>query len=363
MRSGFNPHPGGYAAEKQIPISKTLLPLVALALFSLKGEPVPSEAQLQSLILLEKGDTQLGILAEVGGRPVLLRHASSPNLLFAEPSFWPNATHLANQSMATREWIPFNGHILWIGPQVDFWNDQDLHPDRRGERWPPDPFLTLMPFEVSAQSTDSVSLRSPASPVSGLQLEQVIQITEPGKIRLEATATNIRDRAVTKDLWSNTRLPADARFFVPIRQPDDVRMDLLGRAPLPTRMEGGFFRFDLEAVQLHAEGDPWANKAFVTPRLPYIAAFTDHHVFIKCFEPIPSEQVHPDHAPVEIYLDLPRSDRTGLLELEAHGPLRTLAPGERMQWWETWWILPYDGPDDAAIQQAFLRRWEKGKRA
>ncbi|HLT43821.1 MAG TPA: DUF4380 domain-containing protein, partial [Luteimonas sp.] len=45
---------------------------------------------------------------------------------------------------------------------------------------------------------------------------------------------------------------------------------------------------------------------------------------------------------------------SGLLELEVHAPMRTLAPGGSMAAGETWTVFPYDGPDTLEAQRAAL---------
>ncbi|WP_068830160.1 DUF4380 domain-containing protein [Xanthomonas cerealis] len=58
-----------------------------------------------------------------------------------------------------------------------------------------------------------------------------------------------------------------------------------------------------------------------------------------------------------IYLDALASDPGGgLLEIEAHAPYRTPAPGQTMQAEEQWTLLDYAGGDDPAQQRSVLCR-------
>jgi hypothetical protein len=41
--------------------------------------------------------------------------------------------------------------------------------------------------------------------------------------------------------------------------------------------------------------------------------------------------------------------------MEHHAEIKTLKPGESMESEETWEIIPYTGPDDAAAQASFLQ--------
>jgi hypothetical protein len=69
---------------------------------------------------------------------------------------------------------------------------------------------------------------------------------------------------------------------------------------------------------------------------------------------VPLERLHPEQAFIELYRGTGRGGE--ILELEMHGPYETLAPGASMRFEETWELLDYDGPPDAAARVAFLGR-------
>ena len=77
-------------------------------------------------------------------------------------------------------------------------------------------------------------------------------------------------------------------------------------------------------------------KEFIDSPAGFIGAINGDHFFVKRVGVTPRADVHPEHAAVEVYQSVGRAPDPGLLELEAHGPLRTLAPGETMQFLETW---------------------------
>jgi len=337
---------------------KNLPTITTLALATLLAGctcPTKELDTMDSLTLLKKNDITLGMLPQAGGRPVFLQIADGGNILSADASLWSNAETIGRKSVEENGWTGFNGHIFWIGPQSAFWSDQDIQPELRGEPWPPDPYVTLLPFEVTGQSDSTIHLKSQDSPVSGLRIDSSYELLDVGHIRIQAQATNIRETAVSKDLWSNTRVYPDSHFFVPIADESQVRIDTLGAPALPTEYADGFFRFDNDGMQADAA---WANKAFIYPRLPYIAKFLEKHVFIKRFDSIPADRIHPEQGAVEIYLDVPRKGYPGLLELEAHSAYGEIAPSASTSWNEDWLILPYEGPEDPAAQRAFLRKWE-----
>jgi hypothetical protein len=65
--------------------------------------------------------------------------------------------------------------------------------------------------------------------------------------------------------------------------------------------------------------------------------------------------VHPYHSFIEIYSALgSEKPARDFLELEMHGPYRTLQPGESMCFEETWELVDYFGPDTHEGRTAFL---------
>ena len=77
--------------------------------------------------------------------------------------------------------------------------------------------------------------------------------------------------------------------------------------------------------------------------------------FVVRFQATDETKVAPSHAPVEITFSSPPDP---LCELEHHGELKTLNPGESMVSEETWQIVPYTGATDLATQAKFLETEE-----
>ena len=93
--------------------------------------PAPSD-----LVTLENGRVVLSLLPSLVGRLVVFRAASGPNVLDAH---WREP--FPPPSLDT-PFEPWNGYVVWIGPQSACWTRQDLVPERRQAKalWPPDPF-------------------------------------------------------------------------------------------------------------------------------------------------------------------------------------------------------------------------------
>ena len=88
------------------------------------------------LVELTNGTVVVGVLPPLGGRVVLLKTAGGENLLDSDPRLWKPP--FPPPAIDT-PFKPWNGRIVWVGPQTGFWSQQDLKPDRKKARagWPP----------------------------------------------------------------------------------------------------------------------------------------------------------------------------------------------------------------------------------
>ncbi|MDZ7725330.1 MAG: DUF4380 domain-containing protein [candidate division KSB1 bacterium] len=201
----------------------------------------------------------------------------------------------------------------------------------------PDPFLTHAEFAVLKQREDYLKMAGPPSPVSGIRLTKEISLAD-SQVTFIVSAENIRDTSVQWDLWMNTRLDGYASFYVPA---DSEHLDWVSmkadehRDVMPYSIQDGYFTFHTSAP---SEGKQQrVQKAFLTPREPFIAAFDKGQMLLIEFEPVPVHRMHPEHRLVEIYNQV-RADEQNLLELEVHGAFQALQPGERMSLQETWTV-------------------------
>lgn len=268
---------------------------------------------------------------------VLLRRPGGQNLLLADPTQWANWQELRPDPHGEPRWVTFNGHITWLGPQSDFWNQQDVFPQKRGDLWPPDPYLIYGDYEVLHQSELDTVLRGPSSPVSGLRLTKSFRI-DGASVEIEVMAENTASRPRSWGLWSNTRIDPGIPILVPVNSPHDLRVEPKKGQDLLWSVTESYFHFD-EAASFPAE--PSAAKAFISASQAWIAAFYEDTAFLKSFDWTPPEAIHPEQALVEIYLLTPAQDEPGLQELEFHGPYTTLQPGESMKQSERWTLQDF----------------------
>jgi hypothetical protein len=313
------------------------------------GEPGPAPA---ALVTLENGRVALGLLPSLGGRVVVFRASTGPNVLDAH---WKEP--FPPPSLDT-PFEPWNGHVVWAGPQSAWWTRQDLLPERKQAKavWPPDPFNEVARYEVLEKTAARVHMRAPASPVTGLAIDQEIELLGESTVRLRTVATNRRDTPVAWDLWPNTRVLPSGAPYVPLEAGAPPRFDdavdgAIG--PYPHRITGGWLTFEPG----HRPVAPFTElraKAFVRPARGLIADVLDRQVFLKRAPMVPPERLHPEQAFIEMYRGAGRGG--DILELEMHGPYETLVPGASMQFEETWELLDYDGPPEAEARVAFLGR-------
>lgn len=312
-------------------------------------------------IMLSRAGVEVGIAPRLAGRIVLARRHGGPNALLADPATC-DPEERPPELVPGWDFKPYNGHIVWIGPQREWWMHQDVAADKRERKdnWAPDPWGEYASYRVDARSAAAATCVGPASPVTGLQLTKEVRIEADGSIRVGVTARNTRATPVRWDLWSNTRVPGTHRVFVAVDRASRVRVERSSSTPwtqtgLADEVVDGWFTFRADEP-IPADKTARVAKAFLVPRQGLIAACGDGQVFVKRFSVTAAERVAPDHSPVEIFQLVSRDAAANLLELEAHGPYTTLEPGATMSFEETWTLADAGGATDAKACAALLNR-------
>lgn len=313
-----------------------------------------------SILTLKADGVEVGIAPRLSGRIVVFRRDGGPNLLR-----WDRAFEKLTEAEIPRlepgyEFKPYDGHIVWIGPQSEWWTDQDLDAGKKQARaeWPPDPWGEVAPFTIMLRTPRRLVLSGQSSPVTGLALTKDVEILKGGRVRVSVTAKNIRDRAVTRDLWSNTRVPGGASAFVAVGPGGRIRTEHQSSDPgkgaaLEYRVFDGWFTF-LAGLPLPDGVVTRTTKAFITPRAGLVAAYVDGDVLLKRFEPAAADRVHPKQGVVEIYQHVDADPAVSFLELEHHSALTEFGPGESLTMTETWTATPYSGGPEPAARASFL---------
>lgn len=312
---------------------------------------------MSSIVELQNAGISIKISCALGGRIVFLSKDNSENILQSDPELWDDKNK--PELSATSDFKAYNGHIVWLGPQCDWWKNQDLNVSRRNEAsvWPPDPFIIYGEYTIVEKTDRSIILQSPESPIWGVQLRKEIVINDDGTVYQNVTVTNVSSKTQSWDIWYNTRMNGFCKAYVPITtNSDDVRVILnqLGASDdMPYTTDSGFFSF--QPIDPDVNFHDRSSKAFVYPEQNYIVGFSNDKAIKIVFEQHKKEEIHPEQALVEIYNYTDCDEKNALLELEYHSPYKTLAPGDSMQAWEVWEILDYNGTENAEDQIAFIK--------
>jgi len=312
----------------------------------------PREAE-RHLLVLQNDRIVVGLLPQVGGGVMLLRLPQGENVLLARPALWGEpAADRPDPAKGPKTYKAYFGHTVWVGPQ-SAWG------------WPPDPYWIYGNFQVTRQTAASVTMLGPKSPASGFQFQKTVRLHPDGTVTFSVTGTNILDKPISGDLWTNTRLPGTAHAYVPLGGDGEVRLGCWfsdsGRPQEALGASGlnGFFTFRTSEPMPANLGGRVAKAFISSPKEGVIAAFSGDCLFLKRAAIVPKERIHPQQAFIEVYQATAaardRQEDPGLLELEMHGPYGTLRPGEASTFTETWQVLRYRGPDTDAAHVAFLK--------
>ncbi|HSD66541.1 MAG TPA: DUF4380 domain-containing protein [Vicinamibacteria bacterium] len=298
------------------------------------------------LIELTSGKLVVGVVPPLGGRVVLLKAAAGENLLDSDPKRWKPPYP---PPMLGTPFQPWNGRIVWVGPQTGFWSQQDLRPELKAAKagWPPDPFNETGRFDVVEKTATLLKLKGATSPVTGLAFEHEYEITGERTVRMKATATNGRAAPVSWDLWPNTRVRPEGFPYV---LPDPLQMLRMDGPALtdgeagayPSEVRGGWLTLPPGKKADSGRQRLWA-KAYVRPARGLIAYFLGPHLLLIRAPIVPREKLHGEQAFIEVYRGVGRG-ADSILELEMHGPYEALAPGASTSFEQTFEVLDYDGP-------------------
>jgi len=308
----------------------------------------------EKLILLKNNQIEVGVLTHLGGRVVLLRKPGKENIIKSDSSTWEDLS-IVPPAKADSDFKTFNGHIVWVSPQSEWWSQQEVNQKRKQRKanWPPDPYLIYGQCEVIEKTDTSVTLRGEKSPVSGVQITKKIEILSDGQVKFQATIRNIREDSVKWGIWMNTRLSGYARCYVPANEKSMIRKNDINNQharEMPYEFVDGYFTFcphkvkDLKKINV--------QKTYFMPEDNYVVGFDQGQALKISFDPVLQEQLHSEHGLVEIYNNVNSKD--DLLELEVQGEYKLIAPDEELTMNITWELFDYQGDKNSETQIQFI---------
>lgn len=313
-------------------------------LFSCNTEKKPAS----QLITLSNGTIEIGILPAVGGRLVRASLTEYENILQADSAQWNESPEKRPNLDPKAPFKAYNGSITWLSPQSEWWTKQDSFPDLKKSRslWPPDPILTLAPYQITSQKPNEISLVSPESSYSKVQFTKIYRI-EGNKVTLTTRARNCSKDTVSWGLWHNTRLNGWDNVFVKADSAALLKTEYLNHSEIrkpELRYRDGFFTYDV-AVPENAKVI-YKSKSFLNVKTPLIAGFHKNQWLIIRSDAIDNTQIHPEEARIELYIENSYQAASDLQELEIQYAYQKIAPGASIEASETWEILPGSGLKD-----------------
>jgi hypothetical protein len=309
-------------------------------------------------IVLSNNALKVEVTPDIGGRLLSVSLLGHENFLKVGV---PVVDAPSPQVDPFAEHIGYLAHEMWVGPQSQWWRQQAINKARLAEKavWPPDPYLVLAKNQAVTATAAEVVLRSPASPVSGVQMEKSYRLDEkhPNRLCLEASLQNVRDTPVSWDIWFNTRVTPETQVYVPVAAMEDVRVNNIEdehHGPLAFELQEGMFQLNARPAPANKPGR--RGKLLIQPSHGWLAGFRDGQAFIIQFEHRPVGDIHPEQGQVELYLEYDNvNSDLRLLELEVHAPYRLIEPKANIKAKEYWTLLPYGGENSRSAHLAFLR--------
>lgn len=270
-----------------------LTTLTGLALLACNDRPVP-EGQ-----------------AEVFTEPITISHKGVS--LTIDPNYGARITSLkykgqevlqTNRDSAGITW----GSTAWTSPQAD-WN------------WPPPPAFDSGVYTVRKMSDRIYIFTSELDSASFLRLEKRFMLNDKGEVGLRYKVKNESGMPVQVAAWENTRIPYGGRIEFPA---SDTVWSSGKQIPVELHDSLAVINIDGQVKE--------PVKIFATLRDTMIRYYHQGLVLTKQTVITGLNQVAPEHAPLEVYLDPVRE----FAEFELQGGLYTLQHGQsaalRVKW-------------------------------
>jgi hypothetical protein len=319
--------------------------MLCLPLHPALAEPFP-------MLQLHNSTLQLNLTPSLGGRVIGFNLRDKSNFLKIGDAF--NQAIQAHVS-ANAESIDYFGHIVWLGPQSQWWQKQRLNQTRftAGAQWPPDPYVIFADNKLLTHSATEISLQGKASPISGMQLNKRFYLhAEIDNLVSQAiNAINISKSEQAWDIWFNTRVSADTHIVVPVADFSDVRISSFedqDNGPVSVNLESQLLNIDITTFS--RDKTKHKGKIFIQPSQGWLAGYKQGQLFIIQFPLLAANLIHPEQGQVEVYVAHQQAaEDKGLIEMELHTAFQHLAPGQSMRGQSNWFMFDY--PQDASQQQ------------
>jgi len=220
------------------------------------------------------------------------------------------------------------GSTLWIAPE-NIW-------------WPVNAILDSSLFSVVNQSASSIHLISP--PIkNGIQVEKKIEISEKdSSVHIEYMINNVSSTPFFAGAWELVRTPGGKSFF-PYDKPSPIKASDLKNVVYKNGLTAYYFdKKDVKSPQ----------KLYASAKEGWLAHFSGDLLFIKTFPDIEPGKNDKGQGEVEIYVN----EKASYVELETHGLISKIKPGEQMSYKTKWYLAHYNKKQDINAAAAYVRK-------
>jgi hypothetical protein len=297
------------------------------------------------VITLSNGTVEIKVLADAGGTLVYASLAGHENILNSDSILW-NGSSEKSPSMDPASTVKaYNGMIVWLSPQSEWWVKQDQYPELRNNhaQWPPDPYLTSAPYRIITHKDDELTLVGPKSPYTHVQLTKNFRILG-NKIYITAFARNCSSDTISWGLWFNTRMNGWDKVMVPGDSADLIKTQYMNPQDLQLpafKYANGYFSY--QATEPMKGQRAYKSKSFISSDNPVIIGNKAKQWLIIRSDRIDPKRIHPEQGRIEIYVENSSDKASDLQELEMHFAYEKIAPGASIQASETWELIPDPG--------------------
>jgi hypothetical protein len=281
----------------------------------------------------------------VGGTLVSASLTGHENILNSDSTQWNEPQENRPTMDPAQPFKAYNGMIVWLSPQSEWWVKQDTYPELKKKRsqWPPDPYLTIAPYKITNQTANEITLQSPESPNTHVQFTKTFKI-EGNKVFITASARNCSKDTVSWGLWFNTRMNGWDKVFVPADSTNLIKTQYMTYPDIhqpALKYTDGCFTY--EAIAPKAGQAAYKSKSFFSVENPVIIGYKASQYLIIRSEKIDPARVHPEQGRIEIYVENSIGKVNDLQELEMHFAYEKIAPGASIVASQNWEIIPASG--------------------
>ncbi|HAI13548.1 MAG TPA: hypothetical protein DCM28_17715 [Phycisphaerales bacterium] len=315
----------------------------------------PWHSQLnQDVLYLKTDQIQIGVLP-YGGNLVDFRMIGKSNIMDTYSHTWhQDGNNMPSTSSTDR--VEYRGHTTWLCPQSNWWQYQNINTKLRANKatWPPDPYLTQLPYKVLEHSQNKLIIQSPPSPITGMQLTKIFYIVNANSVKVVTQAQNISERTLQWGLWSNTRVKAVGLAYIPITDQSEYLVEHVN----PWKNPDTQYRFKIQdfkgwlslGSQTSIAYDLKRDTKLRVKSAPRMIVYRlVDQVFVKQANSIDESELPAEHRSMECYRSENQAVPTDeLLELQFLYPMKSLQSGESLEASETWTLnqSQYFGPCD-----------------